>query len=133
MSWTDVSVPWVQAETHVSETRLGADCGSDHEALISKFRLKLNKVGKTLDSFQYDLNQIPYVYTVEVTKRFKGLYLVDKVLEELWTEVHNVVQEEVTKTIPKKNKCKKATWLSEEVLQITEKRREAKSKGERKR
>jgi len=133
LSWTDVSVPWVQAETHVSETRLGADCGSDHEALIAKFRLKLNKVGKTLDSFQYDLNQIPYVYTVEVTKRFKGLYLVDKVLEELWTEVHNVVQEEVTKTIPKKNKCKKATWLSEEVLQITEKRREAKSKGERKR
>ena len=121
MSWTDVSVPWVQAETHVSETRLGADCGSDHEALISKFRLKLNKVGKTLDSFQYDLNQIPYVYTVEVTKRFKGLYLVDKVLEELWTEVHNVVQEEVTKTIPKKNKCKKAKWLSEGGLHVLRK------------
>ena len=70
---------------------------------------------------------------MEVTKIFKGSYLVDKVLEELWTEVHNVVQEAVTKTIPKEKKCKKAQWLSEEVLQITEKRREAKSKGERKR
>ena len=70
---------------------------------------------------------------MEVTKIFKGSYLVDKVLEELWTEVHNVVQEAVTKTIPKEKKCKKAQWLSEEVLQITEKRREAKSKGGRKR
>ena len=83
--------------------------------------------------FRVDLNQIPYDYTVEVMNRFKGLDLVDRVPEELWTEVHNVVQEEVTKTIPKKNKCKKATWLSEEVLQITEKRREAKSKGEKER
>ena len=70
---------------------------------------------------------------MEVTQIFKGSYLVDKVLEELWTEVHNVVQEAVTKTIPKEKKCKKAQWLSEEVLQITEKRREAKSKGGRKR
>ena len=69
----------------MSEARLGADCGSDHEALIAKFRLKLNKVGKNTRSFKYDLNQIPYVYTVEVTKIFKGLYLVDEVLEELWT------------------------------------------------
>ena len=78
--------------------------------------------------FRYDLNQIPYDYTVEVTNRFKGL---DRVPEELWTEVPNIIQEVVIKTIPKKNKCKKAKWLSEEALQIAEKRREAKGKGEK--
>jgi len=75
-------------------------------------------------TFRYDLNQIPYDYTVEVMNRFKGLDLVDRVPEELWTEVHNIVQEAVTKTIPKKKKCKKAKWLSEETLQIAEERRE---------
>ena len=101
-----------------------SDCGSDHELLIAKFRLKLKKVGKTTRTFRYDLNQIPYDYTVEVMNRFKGLDLVDRVPEELWTEVHNIVPEAVTKTIPKKKKCKKAKWLSEETLQIAEKRRE---------
>ena len=72
-------------------TRLGTDCGSDHELLIAKFRLKLKKVRKTIRSFRYDLNQIPYDYTVEVTKRFKGLDLIDRVPEELWTEVHDIV------------------------------------------
>ena len=76
-------------------------------------------------------NQIPYDYTVEVTNRFKGLDLVDRVPEELWTEVPYIIQEVVIKTIPKKNKCKKAKWLSEEALQIAEKRREAKGKGEK--
>ena len=90
-------------------------CGSDHE-LIAKFRLKLKKVWKTTRPFRYDLNQIPYDYTVEVTNRFKGLYLIDRVPEELWTEVHDIVQEAVIKTIPKKKKCKKAKWLSEEAL-----------------
>ena len=80
---------------------------SDHELLIAKFRLKLKKVGKTIRPFRYDLNQIPYDYTVEVTNRFKGLDLVDRVPEELWTEVCNTVHEAVTKTIPKKKKCKK--------------------------
>ena len=80
----------------------------------------------------YDLNQISYDYTVEVMNRFKGLDLVDRVSEELWTEVCNIVQEAVTKTILKKKKCEKAKWLSEEVLQITEERREQKVKGERK-
>ena len=94
---------------------------------------ELKKVGKTTRPFRYDLNQIPYDYTVEVTNRFKGLGLVDRVPEELWMEVHNFVQEAVTKTIPKKNKCRKAKWLSEEVLQIAEKRREVKGKGERER
>ena len=91
------------------------------------------KVGKTTRPFKYDLNQIPYEYTVEVMNRFKGLDLVDMVPEELWMEVHNIVQEVVTKTIPKKKKCKKTKWLSEEGLHITEKRREAKGKGERER
>ena len=110
------------------KTRLGADCGSDHELLIAKFRLKLKKVGKTTRPFKYDLNQIPYDYTVEVTNRFKRLDLIDRVPEELQTEVHKTIQEAGIKTILKKKKCKKAKWLSEEALQIAEKR-EAKGKG----
>ena len=102
--------------------RAGADCGSDHELLIAKFRLKLKKVGKTTKPFRYDLNQIPYNYTVEVTNRFKGLDLIDRVPEELWTEVPDIVQEAVIKTIPKEKKFKKAKWLSEESLQIAENR-----------
>ena len=117
----------------VSKRRPGADCGSDHELLIAKFRLKLKKVGKTTRPFRYDLNQIPYDYTVEVTNRFKGLVLIDRVPEELWTEVWDIVQEAVIKTIPKKKKCKKAKWLSEEALQIAVKRTEVKSKGEKER
>ena len=111
----------------------GADCGLDHELLIAKFRLKLKKAGKTTRPFRYDLNQIPYDYTVEVRKRFKGLDLIDRVPDKLWTEVLDILQEAVTKKIPKKKKCKKAKWLSEEALQIGEKRREAKSKGEKER
>ena len=75
-----------------AKTRLGANCGSDHEPLIAKFRLKLRKVGKTTGPFRYDLNQIPYDYTVEVRNRFKGLDLIDRVPDELWTEVHNIVE-----------------------------------------
>ena len=88
----------------------------------------MKKVGKTTRPLRYDLNQIPYDYTVEVRNRFKGLDLIDRVPEELWTEVCNTVQEVVTKTIPKKNNCNKAKWLSEEGLQIAEKRKEAKGK-----
>ena len=91
----------------VSKTRPGADCGSDHELLIGKFRLKLKKVGKTTRPFRYDLNQIPYNYTVEVRNRFKGLDLIDRVPEELQMDVCDIVQETGTKTIPKKKKCKK--------------------------
>ena len=91
----------------VSKTRLGAYCGSDHELLIAKFRLKLKKVGKTTRPFRYDLIQIPYNYTVEVTNRFKGLDLIYRVPEELWTEVCDIVQEAVIKIIPTKKKCKK--------------------------
>ena len=93
----------------------------------------MKKVGKTTRPFRYDLNQIPYDYIVEVRNRFKGLDLIDRVPDELWTEVHDIVQEAVIKTIPKKNKCKKAKWLSEEALQIAEKRREAKGKREKER
>ena len=112
---------------------MGADCGSGHELLIVKFRLKLKKVGKTTRPFRYDLNQIPYDYTVEVRNRFKGLGLIDTVPDELWMEVRDTVQETGSKTIPKKKKCKEAKWLSEEALQIAVKRREAKSKGEKER
>ena len=93
----------------------------------------MKKVWKTTRTFRYDLNQIPYNYTVEVTNRFKGLDLIDRVPEELWTEVRDIVQEAVIKTIPKKKKYKRAKWLSEEALQIAMKRREAKSKGEKER
>ena len=89
-----------------AKTRPGADSGSDHELLIAKFRLKLKKVRKTTRPFRYDLNQIPYDYTVEVRNRFKGLDLIDRVPDELWTEVCDNVQEAGIKTIPKKKKCK---------------------------
>ena len=89
----------------------------------------MKKVGKTARPLRYDLNQIPYDYTVKVRNRFKGLDLIDKVPDELWNEVHDIVQETGIKTIPKKEKCKKAKWLSKEALQRAVKRREAKSKG----
>ena len=92
-----------------AKTRPGADCGSDHELLIAKIRLKLKKVEKTTRSFTYDLNQIPYDYTVEVRNRFKGLDLIDRMPDELWTEVRDTVQETVIKTIPKKRKAKNKT------------------------
>ena len=93
----------------------------------------MKKVGKTTRPFGYDLNQIPYDYIVEVRNRFKGLDLIDRVLDELWNEVHDIVQETGIKTIPMEKKCKKAKWLSGEALQIAMKRREAKSKGEKER
>ena len=93
----------------------------------------MKKVGKTTRRLRYDLNQIPYNFTVEVTNRFKGLDHKDKVPKELWTEVPDIVQEAVIKTIPKKRKCKKARWLYEEALQIAEKKREAKGKEEKER
>ena len=91
----------------------------------------MKKVGKTTTPFRYDLNQIPYDYTVEVRNRFKGLDLIDKVPDELRTEVHDIVQETGIKTIPMEKKCKKAKWLSEKALQIAVKRREVKSQGEK--
>ena len=115
----------------VAKTRLEADCGSDHELLIAKFRLKLKKVGKTTRPFRYDLNQISNDYTVKVRNRFKGLDLIDRVPDELCMEVHDIVEEIGSKTIPKKKKCKKAKWLSEGALQIAVKRREFKSKVEK--
>ena len=99
-----------------AKTRPGADCGSDHELLIAKFRFKLKKVGKPTRSFKYDPNQITNNYTVEMTNGFKGLDLIDRVPEELWTEFRDIVWEAGIKTIPKKKKCKKAKWLSEEAL-----------------
>ena len=97
--------------------------GSDHEFLIVKFILKLKKVEKTTRLFRHDLNQIQYNYTVKVINRFKALDMIGRVPEELWMEICDTVQEVMIKTIPKKKECKKAKWLSEETLQIAEKRR----------
>ena len=95
-------------EALYGQQKLGADCGSDYEILIAKFRLKMKKVDKTTRPFRYYLNHIPYNYTLEVTNRFKGLGLIDRVPEELWMEINNIAQEEVITNIPKKKKCKKA-------------------------
>ena len=100
-----ISVFSWQNSIQSAKTRLGADCGSDHE-LIVKFRLKLKKEGKTTRPFRYDLNQFPYHYTVEVTNRFKGLDIIDRVPEEMWIKVPDILQETGIKTIPKKKKCK---------------------------
>ena len=94
-----------------AKTRPGADYGTDHELLIAKFRLKLKKVGKTTRPFRYDLNQIPYNCTVKVTNKFKGLDLIDRVPEELWMEVHDIVQEAVTKNIPKEKEMQKGKMV----------------------
>ena len=110
----------------VSKNKAGGNCGSDHEILIAKFRLKSKKVGKTTRPFRYDLKKIPYDYTVEVRNRFKGLDLIDRVPDKLQMEVCDIVQETGIKTIPMEKKCKKAKWLSGEALQIAVKRREAK-------
>ena len=115
-----------------AKARLGADCGSDHELLIAKFILKLNKVRKTTRPFRYDLNQIPYDNTVEVRNRYKGLDLRDRVPDELWMEVHDLVQETGIKTIPRKKKGKKAKWLSGEALQIVVKEEKPKPKEKQK-
>ena len=122
---------WKSSILSAKKKKTGANYGTDHELLIAKFRLKLKKVGKTTRQFRYDLNQIPYDYTVEVTNRFKGLDLIDRVPEELRTEVHDIVQEAGIKTISKEKKCKKAKWLSEEALQISVNRKEVKGKGEK--
>ena len=114
-----------------AETRLGDNCGSDYEILIAKLRLKLKKVGKTTRPFRYDLNQIPYNCTVDVRNGFNGLDMRDRVPDELWMEVHDIVQEAGIKTIPKKKKCKKAKWFSDEALKIAVNRREVKGKGEK--
>ena len=111
--------------------RLGADCGSDHELLITKFRLRLKKVEKTTRPFRYDLNKIPYDYIVEVRNAFKGLDLIKCLMKYGWRFM--TFYRRQGSRPPKKKKCKKAKWLSEEALQIAVKRREAKSKGEKER
>ena len=115
-NWLHLCSQRWRSSTQSAKTRLGADSGSDHELLIAKFRLKLKKVGKTTRPFRYDLSQIPYDYTVEVRNRFKGLDMIDRVPEEIWMGVYDIVQRTGIKTIPKKNKCEKAKWLSEEAL-----------------
>ena len=111
-----------------AKTRPAVDCGSDHELLIAKFRLKFKKVGKTTRSFRYDLNQISDDYTVEVRNRFKGLDLIDRVPDELWMEV-TLYRRQWSRPSPRKRNIEKAKWLSEEALQIAENIKEAKGKG----
>ena len=117
-----------RSSIQLAKTRPGHDCGSDHELLITKFRLKLNKVGTTTRPFRHDLNQIPCDHIVEVINRFKGLDLIDRVPEQLWTEVCNTVQEVVNKTIPKKKKCKKAKWFWGGLTNNWEKKQKAEEK-----
>ena len=105
--WLYSLQPKIEKLYTVNKTRPGADYGSDHELLITKFRLKLKKVGKTPRPFRYELNHIPYDYTVEVRNRFKGLDLIDRVPDELWTEVRDIVQETGIKAIPWKRNAKK--------------------------
>ena len=111
-----------------NKKRQGADCGSDHELLIAKFRLKLKKVGKTARPFRNDLNQIPYDCTVEVRNRFKGLDLIDRVPDKLWNEVCDIVQETGIKTIPMEKKCQKAKWLGGGLTNSCEKKRSEKQR-----
>ena len=115
----------------VKKTRPGADCVSDHELLITKFRVKLKKIGKTARPFRYNLNQIPYDYTVEMRNRFKGLDLIE-CLRHYGMRFMKLYSRQGSRPSPWK-KCKKAKWLSGEALQIAVKRREAKSKGEKER
>ena len=107
----------------VSKNKTVADYGSDHELLIAKFRLKLKTVGKTTSPFRYDLNQIPYDYTVEVRNRFKGLDLIDRVPDGLWTEVCDIVQETGIRTIPKKRNAKKQNGCLRRPYKYCEKKR----------
>ena len=132
IDYTLCSQRW-RSSIQSAKRRPGADCGSDHELLIAKFRLKLKKVGKTTRPFRYDLNRVPYDCTMEVRNRFQGLDLIDRVPDELWMEVHDIVQETGIKTIRLEKKCKKAKWLSEEGLLIAVKRRDVKSKVEKER
>ena len=132
MDITRWSTPKSDCSIRSAKTRPGADCGSDDELLNAKFRLKLKKIGKATRPFRYDLNQIPYNFTVEVRNRFKELDLRDRVPDELWTKVPDIVQETGIKTISKKKKCKKAKWLPEEALQIAEKKAKQKAKEKRK-
>ena len=115
-----------------AKTRLGADCGSNHELFIAKITLKLKKVRKTTRPFRYDLKQSPYDYTVEMTNRFKGLDLKERVPEELWKKVYNIEQEAKIKTIPKKKKYKKAKWLLRRPYKELRKEEKLKAKEKRK-
>ena len=117
----------------VKKTRPGADCGSDRELLIAKFRLKLKKVGKTTIPFSYDLNQIPYEYSMEVRNRFKGLDLIDRIPDELWMEIHDIVQETGIKTIPMEKKCKKSKMAVWGGLTNSCEKKRSESKGKKER
>ena len=127
--WLHSLQPKTGSSIQLAKTRPGADCVSNHQLLIAKFRLKLKKVRKTTGSFRYDLNQIPYDYTVEVVNRFKGLDLVDRVPKELWMEVCNIAQETVTRTIPKKFKKAKCSQIKKKIKKKINKNKNKKKKG----
>ena len=127
---SNLFLKWWTSSIQSAKTRPGNDCGSDHELLIAKFKLKLKNKGKNTRPFRYDLNQIPHDYTVEVTNRFKGFYLTECQKNYGW-RFTTVYRRRWLNTIPKKKKSKKANWLSEEALEIAEKRREVKAKEKR--
>ena len=121
-----------RSSTESAKTRPGADCGSDHELLIAKFKPKLKKVGKSTRPFRYDLNQIPYDYTVEVRNRFKRLDLIGRVPDELWTEVPDIVQKAGIKTIPKKRNAKRQSGCLRRLHEQLRKEEKPKAKEKRK-
>ena len=131
--WLYSLQPKIENSYTVRKRRPGVDCCSDCQHLFKKFSLKLKKVGKVTRPFRYDLNQTTYDYTVEVMNRFKGLDMVNREPEELWTEICDIILKAVTKIITKKNICKKSKWFYKEALQIDEGRKEVKSKEERER
>ena len=119
-----------RSSIQISKTGPGADCGSDHERLLAKIQIKLKKTGKIIAPSRYVLSNIPHEYTVKVKNRFDGLDLVDRMPEELWTEIKDTIKDEATKSISKSEKLKKAKWLSAESLKVAEERRKAKSSGD---
>ena len=119
-----------RSSIQISKTRPGADCGSDHELLLAKIRIKLKKTGKIIGPSRYELSNIPHEYTMKVKNRFEGLDLADRMPEELWTEIRNIIKDEAIKNISKRKKQKKAKWLSAEALKVAEERRKAKDNGD---
>ena len=119
-----------RSSIQISKTRPGADCGSDHELLLAKIRIKLKKTGKIIGPSRYDLSNISHEYTMKVKNRFEGLDLVDRIPEELWTEIRDIIKDEAIKNISKRKKQKKAKWLSAEALKVAEERRKAKGNGD---
>ena len=119
-----------RSSIQISKTRPGADCGSDHELLLAKIRIKLQRTGRIIGLSRYDLSNIPHEYTMKIKNSFEGLDLADRTPEEIWTEIRDIIKDEAIKNISKRKKQKKAKWLSAEALKAAEERRKAKGNGD---